>query len=177
MSRWACLVLAIAACGASTKHARTAHREPSAGDRPPSEPAAREEPPAEAAPADNDEQQFCVDETNRYRALHQKPPVARSSALETCAAAAAANDAAKQRPHDHFMATSGCDLAFAENEIPWWPAEYAGSLHEIIRQGLAQMYAEGPGGGHYENMLGDYTELGCGILESGGTITIVQDYR
>ena len=35
---------------------------------------------------------------------------------------------------------------------------------------------EGPGGGHYENMMGPYAKLGCGIYVQGQQLTIVQDY-
>ena len=35
---------------------------------------------------------------------------------------------------------------------------------------------EGPGGPHYEIMIGNYGTLGCGIYESGGSETVVQDY-
>ncbi len=44
-------------------------------------------------------------------------------------------------------------------------------------QGLAGMWAEGPGGGHYENMRGPYTEVGCGVFVNGVDITVVQDFR
>ena len=51
------------------------------------------------------------------------------------------------------------------------------SVHKLLVQGLANMWAEGPGGGHYENMRGPYTELGCGVFVNGVEITIVQDFR
>ena len=35
---------------------------------------------------------------------------------------------------------------------------------------------EGPGGGHYENMMGNYASLGCGVYIQGDGITIVQDF-
>jgi hypothetical protein len=49
------------------------------------------------------------------------------------------------------------------------------------------MWAEGPGGGHYENMIGDYASLGCGVFiathpglrpgaQDGDEITVVQDF-
>ena len=68
-------------------------------------------------------------------------------------------------------------ISFAENEIPRWPLDYAGSVTATIKKGIADMWAEGPGGGHYENMKGDYTELGCGIYVDGSSVTVVQDYR
>jgi hypothetical protein len=47
----------------------------------------------------------------------------------------------------------------------------------VIQQGLAMMWAEGPGGGHYENMRGSYTQLGCGVFVNGNEITVVQDFH
>jgi uncharacterized protein YkwD len=120
---------------------------------------------------------LCVDETNRYRAMQGLPALRRSPELERCAAAAAATDHRDRQPHGHFMATQGCGIAFAENEIPWWPLSYAGSLRGTIVQGLADMWAEGPGGGHYENMRGNYSELGCGIVFVADEITVVQNFR
>ncbi len=124
-----------------------------------------------------DDLQLCVDETNRYRATLGLPAVRRSADLERCALTAARADHASGRPHGHFVDTKGCGIAFAENEIPRWPVDYAGSTTQTIRKGLADMWAEGPGGGHFENMRGKYTELGCGIHVEGGAITVVQNFR
>ena len=115
---------------------------------------------------------FCVAETNRYRAMLGLPPVARSSALEAYAADGAREDGLAHAAHQHFRSVRG--IAFAENEIPWWRST---SVRTVMQQGLAMMWAEGPGGGHYENMRGRYTQLGCGVFVNGLEITIVQDFR
>jgi hypothetical protein len=41
------------------------------------------------------------------------------------------------------------------------------------------MWAEGPGGGHYDNMASSrYTRLGCGIYVSPGeAVWVVQDFN
>ena len=54
---------------------------------------------------------------------------------------------------------------------------FCGSVRAIVRQGLSQMWAEGPGGSHYENMKGAYTEMGCGIFISNGEVTVSQDFK
>ncbi len=41
---------------------------------------------------------------------------------------------------------------------------------------IAAFYSEGPGGGHYDNMMGPYAKLGCGIYQSGVKVTIIQDF-
>ena len=111
---------------------------------------------------------FCVDETNRYRAMHGRPAVARSAAAEDFASS----------PHAHFIRTNGGGIAFAENECPHWglQAQGGGDLHALVAACIAAFYAEGPGGGHYDNMMGNYGTLGCGIFESGDSVTIVQDF-
>ena len=45
-----------------------------------------------------------------------------------------------------------------------------------IRQGIKQMWEEGPGGPHYENILGKFKEIGCGIHVAGNEITVVIDF-
>jgi uncharacterized protein YkwD len=138
-------------------------------------------PPApSAAPATGagaSDLQLCVDEVNRYRKKLGLRALRRLGDLEKCAAEGARADHASGQPHAHFLGTQGCGIAFAENEIPKWPIDYAGGVTNTIKKGIADMWAEGPGGGHYENMKGDYTELGCGIFVDGSSITVVQDYK
>ncbi len=116
---------------------------------------------------------FCVTETNRYRATQGLSALTRSTALEAYTAAGARQDGLAHAAHQHFVTTSGGGIALAENELPWWSAT---SVHAVIQQGLAGMWAEGPGGGHYENMRGSYTKLGCGVFVNGNEITVVQDF-
>jgi hypothetical protein len=65
----------------------------------------------------------------------------------------------------------------AENTIPWWNLSRHGSVRSVIRSGLEQMWAQGPGGTHFENLRGQYTEVGCGIFVSDGEVTVSQDFR
>ena len=118
---------------------------------------------------------FCVNETNRYRATQGRSPLTRSGALEAYAAAGAQQDGLAQAPHQHFGSTNGGGLASAENELLAW----SGAVHDVIQQGLAGFWAEGPGGGHFENMRGSYKdkELGCGVFVNGSVTTVVQDFR
>jgi hypothetical protein len=130
----------------------------------------------DAAPASNDDLQFCVDQTNMYRAMVMKPALSRSSALDAYAAQGAMIDGTAHVAHKHFTDTSGGGISFAENEIPWWSMAQNGSIHDIIAAGLQLMWNEGPGGGHYDNMTGAYTQLGCGIFVNGDEVTVTQDY-
>jgi hypothetical protein len=127
--------------------------------------------------------QFCVSETNRYRAMNSKPALTESVQLEAYADTGAMHDFTTS-PHDHFSMTSGGGIAFAENECPQqgnWQYTEGGDLDMVVGSCIAAFYSEGPGSdysthGHYINMMGAYATLGCGIYYAGGKITIVQDY-
>jgi hypothetical protein len=120
---------------------------------------------------------FCVDETNRYRAMKGKADVEHSADLESYANTGAMIDFSGS-PHQHFSSTQGGGIAFAENECPHWSLQQqgAGDMNMLVATCIAAFFSEGPGGGHYENMMGNYGHLGCGIFESSGSVTLVQDY-
>jgi len=124
------------------------------------------------------EQAQCVEVTNAYRATLKLPAYSRASALDTFAMAAAQNDGQSHLAHQHFYATSGGGFSLAENMIPWWPLGQYDTLEQILRTGLAQMWAEGPGSGHYENMRSTrYRTMGCGIYVNNGEVTVAQEFR
>src|SRR5215510_12338230 len=118
--------------------------------------------------------QLCVDKTNQLRATVGKPALARSSALEAYADDGAAYDFTRQ-PHDHFKyetSTQHNFLALAENECPHWDLSFGGGDEVmLVSKCIDAFWAEGPGGGHYDNMVGDYAKLGCGIFHSGTDYT------
>ena len=163
--RWLALVCLVA-CGGS--ESGTTDGAPGGGDGPAGSMSAK---------------QFCVSETNRYRAMNSKPALSESAQLEAYADTGAMHDFTTS-PHDHFSTTSGGGIAYAENECPqqgnWLYAE-GQDLNMVVGACIAAFYSEGPGTdynthGHYINMMGAYGSLGCGIYYSGGKITIVQDY-
>ncbi len=127
--------------------------------------------------------QFCVSETNRYRAMNSKPALTESAQLEAYADTGAMVDFGSS-PHNHFSTTNGGGIAFAENECPQqgnWQYTEGQDLNMVVGACIAAFYSEGPGTdynthGHYINMMGPYATLGCGIYYAGGKITIVQDY-
>jgi hypothetical protein len=121
-----------------------------------------------------------VDDINSYRATINAPPYARAADLEAFAATGAEEDSQSGNAHGHFAATNGGNgVAFAENEIPGWPLAQYASVEAIMDQGMQMMWAEGPGGGHYENMSStQYTLAGCGIYTtSAGDVWITTDFR
>lgn len=128
------------------------------------------------APGSTEAHAFCVEETNRYRAMHDRPAVEWSAELEAYANEGAEHDH-HASPHDHFTSTGGGGIAFAENECPHWDLSFGGGdMVQLVAACIEAFYSEGPGGGHYEIMLGDYGSLGCGIYQEGTDVTIIQDY-
>jgi len=121
--------------------------------------------------------EFCVQETNRYRTMNGRPEVILSTQLQDYADTGAMIDF-NGSPHDHFSQTSGGGIAFAEDECPHWSLSQqgAGDMNNLVAACIAAFVSEGPGGGHYDNLMGNYGHLGCGIYQSGTSVTIVQDY-
>jgi hypothetical protein len=117
---------------------------------------------------------FCTDEINRYRATVSLPPLSRSGDLETFAAQAVEHDAKIGQPHQYFLQTNGGGVARAENQLLLWKG-YA--VNDVIRQGVAQMWAEGATGSHYIVMTGNYSQVGCGVYIDGNEVSISQDFR
>jgi cysteine-rich secretory family protein len=117
---------------------------------------------------------FCADEVNRYRATAGRPPLVRSADLEAFAAAAAQNDGLMHLAHHFFATTNGGGTAAAENEILWWRGF---GVRGVIEQGLEQMWKAGPDGEHYDIMVGNFSQIGCGIFVNGSEVTVAQDFR
>jgi uncharacterized protein YkwD len=141
-------------------------------------PTAPSSPSEAGATAFSAEAALCVDQTNRYRATVGKAPLARSSALEAYATAAAKTDGLAHVAHQYARATNlGNGISRAENAILWWSLRYYGSVQQIVRGGLADMWGQGEGGTHYRNLVGQYKEVGCGIFVNGDEVTVVQAFR
>jgi uncharacterized protein YkwD len=117
---------------------------------------------------------FCADEVNRYRASVGRPPLTRSSDLEAFASQAAQNDGLMHQAHHFFAITNGGGAAIAENEILWWQGY---GVRSVIEEGLQQMWKGGPNGEHYDIMVGNFTQIGCGIFVNGAEVTVAQDFR
>jgi hypothetical protein len=64
----------------------------------------------------------------------------------------------------------------AENEVLNAAGSATVTTQSAIQSAISFFYSEGPGGGHYENMMG-YSTLGCGVYRTSSNITVVQDFR
>lgn len=129
-------------------------------------------------PAFSAETSLCVEQTNRYRASVGRAALKRSDVLEAYATAAARTDGLAHVAHQHARQTNlGNGTSRAENAILWWSLRYYGTVQRIVKLGLADMWEQGEGGTHYRNLVGNYTEIGCGIFVNGDEVTVVQAFR
>lgn len=131
-----------------------------------------DDPPGDASTSDLT---FCVNETNRYRAMRGRPALTRSTEIEAYAAAGAREDGQSNTPHGHFDRTRGGGVAHAENELHRWERRNR-SVREVMGDGIELFWSEGPGGGHYENMIGPWSQIGCGVYINGDEITVIQNF-
>lgn len=117
------------------------------------------------------EYQDCVDIINMYRATIGAPPYARWTDGEMCVDGQAKADSQSGTPHSAF----GQCNEWAQDECPGWP----GPPDQMIGDCLAAMWAEGPGGGHYDNMSSTmYTKAACGYYTLGdGSVWATQDFQ
>jgi hypothetical protein len=129
-------------------------------------PAVKADLPSSASDAEK-----CVDIINKYRATKGLDPLERWSSQESCADGEAKSDSKSGEAHGAFTTCT----EMAQNECPGYP----GSVSENLPECLADMWAEGPGGGHYDNMTNEkYTKVACGIYElSNGDFWSVQNFR
>ena len=119
---------------------------------------------------------FCVSETNRYRAMVGAAPLQAMPDLETYTAQAAKADAESRIPHSYFSDHEP-EAPAAENEEQFLLGSVGHTAHDLISQALATFFAQGPGGDHYDNLVGPYRQLGCGTYAGGSLYVVVQDFR
>lgn len=122
-----------------------------------------------------DARKRCVDRTNELRASIGLGPIPRLESAEACADGQAKSDSESGKAHgafddclDQVKNWSGV----AQNECPGY-----GSVEQALGGCLDMMWAEGPGGGHYDNMTGKSTHTACGFYTTPqGKVWMVQDF-
>ena len=130
--------------------------------------------PAPAGDASAADLAFCLDETNRYRAMAGSAALTRDAGLDAYAADAARSDGISGVPHAYFGAHPS---GGGENEVIDWHTEIYGSVRGVMQAAIAAYWSEGPSGGHYRNLTGGYARLGCGVYVNGTRVTFVQEFR
>jgi hypothetical protein len=114
--------------------------------------------------------QLCVDTINQYRATVSAAPLARWQDAEPCASSQAKSDSETGKFHGAFTLCG----EHAQDECPGW----SGSYEQVVKDCLAAMWGEGPGGGHYENMKGGSSRVACGFFRTRtGAVWAVQDFQ
>ena len=115
--------------------------------------------------------QACVDGINAYRRSVGSPPLMRWSVAESCATSESQSDSGSGSAHGAF----GRCGEMAQDECPGWN----GPPGAMIGDCLKMMWAEGPGGGHYENMKNpSYQWVACGFYTlPDGSVWAVQDFK
>ena len=133
--------------------------------------------PTSSAPpsaADQALADLCVSEINRYRATVGSAALAGWSEADACTAEQAKSDAASMKAHGAF----GQCTELGQDECPGWGG-WRGDPKDVLRACLEQMWAEGPGGGHYENMKRtSFNKVSCAaFVDANGGVTAIQNFR
>jgi hypothetical protein len=116
----------------------------------------------------------CVDRTNALRATQGLPPIPRLASAESCVDGQAKSDSETGKAHGAFDACLNVVKwkGAAQNECPGYA-----SVEAALGSCLDSMWAEGPGGGHYENMVGNSTHTACGFYTTPqGKVWMIQDF-
>jgi len=117
----------------------------------------------------------CVDRTNSLRASIGLAPIPRLASAEPCADGQAKSDSESGKAHGAFDACLNQVEKWkgvAQNECPGYR-----SVESTLGGCLDMMWAEGPGGGHYDNMVGGSTHTACGFYTTPeGKVWMVQDF-
>ena len=134
-------------------------------------PAAQGDPLAEA-------RQYTLARVNRFRAQAGRAPLRLDDSINAFSQAASQELSRDHTPHRYFQTNwSACACRInAENQGDWNGVPPA-PVHNQIDQMLDLMISEGPGGGHYENMLSPkWTRMGAGIVNPGGMMYFTNDF-
>lgn len=125
------------------------------------------------------EKKLCLDTINALRAGLSLPKLAWSKSLEAFADQGARYDAERNKAHAHFGAFSVRAVpSDAENAIPGWPLKNYKTVAKVVHDGAKMMWDEGPSGGHYENIKGSHTQVGCGIyVTPSGGVWVIHDFK
>ncbi|MDB5103545.1 MAG: hypothetical protein JWP91_1234 [Fibrobacteres bacterium] len=125
------------------------------------------------------EKKLCLDTINAYRASVGLKALAWSKSLEAFADQGARYDSERNSAHGHFGAfVKNAIPTDAENAIPGWPLKNYKNVAAVVAKGAEAMWGEGPGGGHYENIKGNHTAVGCGIyVTPAGAVWVLHDFK
>lgn len=143
--------------------------------------------PADPWPADP-LVKYNVDRVNAYRAKKGLAPLLYDAKISTFAIRGSEQLARDHTPHAHFKANAqgtppeGFGSKAAENQgdpggVPALDPNAAKNGPKQIDMMLKLMMDEGPGGGHYDNMMnGAFRRIGVGLVYVGGKLYMTNDF-
>ncbi len=141
--------------------------------------------PADPYPADP-LVKYNVEQVNAYRARKKLPPLLYDAKISAFARRASERLARDHVPHAHFAANAkgapGFGSKAAENQgdpngVPRLDPDPLKNGKKQIDLMLKLMWEEGPGGGHYDNMMNPaFRRIGVGLVYSGGKLYLTNDF-
>jgi uncharacterized protein YkwD len=142
--------------------------------------------PADPYPADP-LVKYNVERINAYRATKNLPPLLYDAKISAFARAGSDRLSRDHHPHAHFAenmksAPPGFGSRSAENQgdpsgVPPMAAEAVANGRKQIDAMLQLMMDEGPGGGHYDNMMNArFRRVGIGLVYAGGKLYLTNDF-
>jgi hypothetical protein len=150
----------------------------------------KEAPPPPPRPADpwpsDPLVKYNVDRINHYRAQKGLPPLLYDAKISAFATRGSEQLSRDHAPHAHFAEKSqgapGFGSRSAENQgdpngVPPLAPDPMTSGKKQIDIMLKLMMDEGPGGGHYENIVNTkYRRVGVGLVNAGGRLYLTNDF-
>lgn len=132
-------------------------------------------------------QDYNLQRLNYYRGLVGAGPLIMDTQLNSFALQGSQELLQNHTPHGHFQNAMTAGTLFTTDGFQSYAAENQGDPHgwpvradvnAQIDEILAAMWAEGPGGGHYENMIrGSLHRVGIGLLLDGtGKLYFTNDF-
>jgi len=131
---------------------------------------------------------YNVEKINEYRRTKGLGPVLYDTKISAFAKEGSAQLARDHTPHAHFAANAkdapppGFGSRSAENQgdpsgVPSLDADAVKNGKKQIDVMLKLMMDEGPGGGHYENMMNTrFRRVGIGLVYVGGKLYLTNDF-
>jgi uncharacterized protein YkwD len=131
-------------------------------------------------------QEYNLARLNHYRGLVGAPALVLDAQLNAFATQGSQELLQNHVPHGHFANASNAGTLFTTDGFQGYAAENQGdpggwppgTIEAQIDQILAAMWAEGPGGGHYENMIrASLRRVGIGlVLDGNGELYFTNDF-
>ena len=132
---------------------------------------------------------YNVEQINKYRSTKGLGPVLYDSKISSFATRGSQQLSKDHTPHAHFAANAtgstpppGFGSRSAENQgdpsgVPSMDADAAKNGKKQIDIMLKMMMDEGPGGGHYDNMMNPkFRRVGIGLVYAGGKLYMTNDF-